>query len=73
MDLSGDFARLSSGALFVGTYELPAESSLDAQVPVRNRVIEWGRNAHDLAILRVDRQIAPYPAIRADRVRLCLA
>jgi len=51
---------------------LPAETSLDAEIAVRDAVIKRRRDSNDLAILLVDREIAAHAAVRADGVRLSL-
>src|SRR5216683_1004143 len=49
--------------------ELPPESSLDAKIPLSDRVVERGRHFNDLPFLGVNRQFAPHAAIRTDCLR----
>lgn len=59
-------------SLLPNLHILPAETSLDAEIAVRDAVIKRRRDSNDLAILLVDREIAAHAAVRADGVRLSL-
>src|SRR5215213_9535755 len=53
--------------------ELEAEAALDAEVAVRDRVVERRRDLDDRVVLLVQHEVAAHAAVRADRLRLRLA
>src|SRR5690348_14080408 len=49
-------------------HEAPAEASLDAEIALRNRVLERRRGLENLAVLHVEAQRAAHATVGADRV-----
>src|SRR5690349_23295751 len=71
---SGGMLRaFQSRRSFFDLHELPAEASLDAQVAVRHGMVQRRKDANDRAVLLMNRKIAADAAIRAYRIRVCLA
>src|SRR6266513_1748377 len=52
--------------------KLPTKSSLDAEISLRDRMIQRRAHFHDLPRLRVNRKFAAHTAIRTNRVGLRL-